>query len=176
MSETQNSSPDSSAVGKTRLKRWLIGIFAVFLIIAVGLSSIDLDQAKDTLIAKVSAESGMNIEIESIGFGFAHGLGLKCSGVKVVTPKGETYAVDHLYLLAEWAPLLVGEFKINSATLDRPQLTLKLSDSPTEKPATSKKEPEDAKPGSAAPVKSAQEALKKSQLSVKNFKISRIKT
>jgi hypothetical protein len=88
VSENQNSSPDSAAIGKTRLKRWLIGFFAVFLIIAAGLSSIDLDQAKDTLIAKVFAESGMEIEIESIGFGFAHGLGLKCSGVKVVTPKG----------------------------------------------------------------------------------------
>ncbi|MFT4577930.1 MAG: hypothetical protein ACI9UO_000749 [Nitrospinales bacterium] len=172
MSETQNSSPDSATVRKTRLKRWLIGFFAVVLIIAVGLSSIDLDQAKDTLIAKVSAESGMKIEIDSIGFGFAHGLGLKCSGVKVVTPKGETYAVDHLHLLAEWAPLLFGEFKISSATLDRPRLTLNLSDSPAKKPATSKKEPAEAKPTSTTPVKSAQRALKKSQLSVRNFKIS----
>jgi hypothetical protein len=172
VSETQNSFSDSAVIRKTRLKRGLIGFFAVFLIIAVGLSSIDLDQAKDTLIEKVSAESGMNIEIESIGFGFAHGLGLKCSGVKVVTPKGETYAVDHLHLLAEWAPLLVGEFKISSATLDRPRLTLNLSDTPAKKPATSKKEPTEAKPGSTTPVKSAQEALKKSQLSVRNFKIS----
>ena len=91
----------------------------------MGLSSIDLDQIKDTFIAKVSAESGMNIEIESIGFGFAHGLILKCRGVKVVTPKGETFDVDHLHLLAELVPLLLGELKINSATLDRPQLTLK---------------------------------------------------
>ena len=172
MSENQNSSPDSASIGKTRLKRWLIGFFAVFLIIAAGLSSIDLDQAKDTLIAKVSAESGMKIEIESIGFGFAHGLGLKCSGVKVVTPKGETYAVDHLHLLAEWAPLLVGEFKINNATLDRPQLTLNLSESPAKKPETSKKEPVDTKPSLTTPFKSAQEALKKSQLALRNFKIS----
>ena len=172
MSEIQNSSPDSAVVRKTRLKRWLIGFFAVFLVIVVGLSSIDLDQVKDTLITKVSAESGMNIEIESIGFGFVHGLGLKCSGVKVVTPKGETYAVDHLHLLAEWAPLLFGEFKISSATLDRPQLTLNLSDSPAKKPATSKKGPVNAKPSSKTPVKSAQEALKKSQLSVRNFEIS----
>ncbi|MBL4664718.1 MAG: AsmA family protein, partial [Nitrospinaceae bacterium] len=172
MSETQNSSPDSAAATKTRLKRWLIGFFVVFLIIAVGLSSIDLDQAKNTLIDKISAESGMSIEIESIGFGFAHGLGLKCSGVKVVTPNGETYAVDHLHLLAEWAPLLFGEFKISSATLDRPRLTLKLSDSPAKKPTTGKKEPAEAKPGSTSPVKSVQEALKKSHLSVRNFKIS----
>jgi len=172
VSGIQNSSPDSAVVRKTRLKRWLIGFFAVFLVIVVGLSSIDLDQVKDTLITKVSAESGMNIEIESIGFGFVHGLGLKCSGVKVVTPKGETYAVDHLHLLAEWAPLLFGEFKISSATLDRPQLTLNLSDSPAKKPATSKKGPVDATPGSKTPVKSAQEALKKSQLSVQNFEIS----
>ena len=70
MSETQ-------VVRKIRLKRWLMGFLTIFLVITVGLSSIDLDQVKDTLIAKVSAESGMNIEIESIGFGFAHGLGLK---------------------------------------------------------------------------------------------------
>ncbi len=170
MSDIQNSFPHSATDGKTRLKRWLMGFFAVFLIIAVGLSSIDLDQVKDILIEKVSAESGMNIEIESIGFGFSHGLGLKCSGVKVITPNGEIYAVDHLHLLAEWAPLLLGEFKINSATLDRPRLTLKLSDSPAKKSATSKKA--DAKPSSTTPVKSAQEALKKSHLSVRNFKIS----
>ena len=73
-----------------------------FLIIAVGLSSIDLDQAKDTLIAKVSAESGMKIEIESIGFGFSQGLKIKCRGVKVATPDGETYAVAQLNLLPKW--------------------------------------------------------------------------
>ncbi|MBT5468990.1 MAG: AsmA family protein [Nitrospina sp.] len=172
MTETKNSPSQKSKTGKTLLKRGLIGFFAVILLLAIVLSTIDLEDAKNTLIEKVSAESGMKIEIESIGFGFAHGLGLKCSGVKVVTPKGETYAVDHLHLLAEWAPLLTGEFKINTATLDRPQLTLNLSDKPAKKPETSKKGPEDAKPGSTTPVKSAQEALKKSQLSVRNFKIS----
>ena len=146
MTETKNSPSQKSKTGKTLLKRGLIGFFAVILLLAIVLSTIDLEDAKNTLIEKVSAESGMKIEIESIGFGFAHGLGLKCSGVKVVTPKGETYAVDHLHLLAEWAPLLTGEFKINTATLDRPQLTLNLSDKPAKKPETSKKGPEDAKP------------------------------
>ncbi len=168
----KNSLAQKSKPIKTFLKWGLIGFFAFILLIGIFLSTIDLDEAKDTLIEKVSAESGMKIEIESIGFGFAHGLGLKCSGVEVVTPKGETYAVDHLYLQAQWAPLLVGEFKINSAILDHPQLTLNLSDSTEKKPAPSKKEPGEAKPGSTTPVKSAQEALKKSQLSVRNFKIS----
>ena len=149
-----------------------MGFFAVILLLAIVLSTIDLDEVKNTLIEKVSAESGMKIEIESIGFGFAHGLGLKCSGVKVETPEGETYAVDQLHLLAQWAPLLAGEFKIDSAALDGPKLTLKLPDPSEKKPAPDKKDSEEAKPGSPTPVQSVQEKLKKSQLSVRNFKIS----
>jgi len=168
----ENSPPQKSKTGKTFLKWGFIGFFAVILVLAIVLSTIDLDEAKNTLIEKVSTETGMKIDIESIGFGFAHGLGLKCNGVKVVTPKGETYAVDQLHLLAQWAPLFAGEFKIDSATLDRPKLTLNLSDQPEKKSDPGKKEPTDAKPGSKTPVQSAQEALKKSQLSVRNFKIS----
>ena len=172
MPETQNNPPKAKASNKTRRKLWLIGIFAVFALLLIALTSIDLNQVKDSLIAKYSAESGMKIEIESIALGFAHGLGLKCSGVKIVTPTGETYAVDHLHLLAEWAPLLRGEFKINSATLDRPQLTLNLSETPAKEPAVGKKLQKDTEPAPASPVESIQNILKESQLSVRHFKIS----
>jgi len=166
----ENSPSQKSKNIKTFLKWGLVGFFAVILLIAIALSTIDLDEAKDTLIAKVSAETGMKIDIESIGFGFAHGLGLKCSGVKVVTPKGETYAVKQLHLLAQWAPLLSGEFKIDSAALEGPKLTINLPDPNEKKPEPEKKEPTDAKP--ATPVQSAQKKLKNAQLSVQNFKIS----
>lgn len=168
----ENSSHRKLKAGKAFLKWGLMGFFAVILLSAIVLSTLDLNQAKDKLIEKVSAESGMKIEIESVGFGFSHGLGLKCSGVKIATLKGETYAADHLHLVAEWAPLLAGEFKINRAALDGPKLTLKLSDQPEKKPDAEKKEPPDTKPGSTTPAQSVQEALKKSRLSVRNFEIS----
>ena len=171
MTEMENSPSKKPKTVKTFLKWGLMGFFGFILLIAIVLSTIDLDEAKNTLIAKVSTETGMKIEIESIGFGFAHGLGLKCTGVKVETPEGESYAVDQLHLLAQWAPLLAGEFKIESAALDGPKLTIHLSDPLEKKPEPSKKDPEEAKPDST-PVQSAQEKLKKSQLSVRNFKVS----
>ena len=171
VSEMENNPPRNSKTVKTFLKWGSMAVFAGILVLAVVLATIDLDEAKNTLIEKVSAETGMKIQIDSIGFGFAHGLGLKCSGVKVATPEGETYAVNQLHLLAEWAPLLSGEFKINSAALDGPKLTLKLPDK-TKKEPDSDKETGDSKPGSPSPVQSAQEKLKESQLSVKNFQIS----
>ena len=39
----------------------------------------------------------MKVEIESVGFGFAHGFGLKYIGVKVATPEGETYNIGQDY-------------------------------------------------------------------------------
>ena len=127
----ENSSPQKLISLNTFLKWGLIGFIGAILVIAIVLST-NLDEAKKTLIAKVSAETGIKIDIESIGFGFAHGLGLKCSGVNIVTPDGETYAVEQLHLLAQWGPLFAGEFKIESAALDSPKLTLRLPD-PTEK-------------------------------------------
>ena len=95
----ENSQPRKSITIKTLLKWGLRGFFAVILPFAIVLSTIALNEAKDTIIEKISTESGIKIEIESIEFGFSHGLEIKCSGVKVVTPDSETYAVDHLNLL-----------------------------------------------------------------------------
>ena len=166
----ENSSPQKLISLNTFLKWGLIGFIGAILVIAIVLST-NLDEAKKTLIAKVSAETGMKIDIESIGFGFAHGLGLKCSGVNVVTPDGETYAVEQLHLLAQWGPLFAGEFKIESAALDSPKLTLRLPDPTEKKPESDKKVPEETKPFSN-PVQSTQKKLKEIQLAVRNFKIS----
>lgn len=172
MAETENSPPQKPKTAKSLLKWGLIGFFGLILVVVIIISTIDLEEAKNTLIERVSAETGMKIEIDSIGIGIAHGLGLKCSGVKVATPKGETYAVNQLHLLAEWAPLLSGEFKIKSATLDGPKLTLKLPDPTEKKTEPEKKKTEDKKPETDSPVKSVQTKLKETQLSVKNFEIS----
>jgi hypothetical protein len=166
----ENSSPQKLISLNTFLKWGLIGFLGAILVIAIVLST-NLDEAKNTLIAKVSAETGMKIDIESIGFGFAHGLGLKCSGVNIVTPDGETYAVEQLHLLAQWGPLFAGKFKIDSAALDSPKLTLILPDSTEKKTESDKKVLEETKPFSS-PVQSAQKKLKETQLSVRNLKIS----
>ena len=108
---------------KILLKWGLRGFFAVILLFAIVLSTITLNEAKDTIIEKISAESGLKIEIESIGFGFSQGLKIKCRGVKVVTPDGKTYAVGHLNLLPKWA-LLLGKLKIDSTVFDLENISL----------------------------------------------------
>jgi len=113
----ENDQPKKLKTVKTLSKWGLRSFFTAILLLAIVLSTFALNEAKDTIIEKISTESGIKIEIESIGFGFSHGLEIKCSGVKVVTPDGETYAVDHLNLLPKWA-LLLGKLKIDSAVFD----------------------------------------------------------
>ena len=82
----ENNQPRKSITIKILLKLGLRGVFIVFLLFAIVLSTITLNEAKDTIIEKISAENGIEIEIESIGFGFSQGLEIKCRGVKFVNP------------------------------------------------------------------------------------------
>ena len=108
---------------KIFVKWGLRGGFAVILLFAIVLSTITVNEAKDTIIEKISAESGMKIEIESIGFGFSRGLKIKFRGVKVATPDGKSYAVAHLNLLPKWA-LLLSKLKIDSTVFDLENISL----------------------------------------------------
>ena len=45
------------------------GAFVVLLSLTIFLATIDLDEAKSTLIEKVYSETGMKVKIESIGSG-----------------------------------------------------------------------------------------------------------
>ena len=119
----ENIQPRKSITMKILLKWGLRSFFAVILLFAIVLSTITLNEAKDTIIEKISAESGIKIEIESIGFGFSQGLKIQCRGVKVVTPDGKTYAMSHLNLLPKWA-LLLGKLKIDSTVFDLENISL----------------------------------------------------
>jgi len=119
----ENSQRKKSITMKILLKWGLRGVFAVILIFAIILSTISLNEAKDTIIEKISAESGIEIKIESIGFGFSQGLEIKCRGVKFVNPDGKTYAVGHLNLIPKWA-LLLDKLKIDSTVFDLENISL----------------------------------------------------
>jgi len=125
VSKMENNQPRKSITMKILLKLGLKGGIILILLFAIVLSTITLNEAKDTIIKKISAENGIEIEIESIGFGFSKGLKIKCRGVKVVTPDGETYAVGNLNLLPKWA-LLLGKLKIDSTVFDLENISLPL--------------------------------------------------
>ena len=125
VSKMENNQPRKSIIMKILLKLGLKGGIILILLFAIVLSTITLNEAKDTIIKKISAENGIEIEIESIGFGFSKGLKIKCRGVKVVTPDGETYAVGNLNLLPKWA-LLLGKLKIDSTVFDLENISLPL--------------------------------------------------
>ena len=65
VSRMENSQPRKSITMKILLKRGLRGGFTVILLFAIVLTTITVNEAKDTIIEKISAESGMKIEIES---------------------------------------------------------------------------------------------------------------
>ncbi len=121
---------------KSFLKRWIWVPVALILTLVIILSQVDLESVKENLIQKVSDETGLKVEIDSIGFGFSSGLGLQCKGVKVSTPEGDHYSVDRLDLLAAWSPLLKGEFKIKSAVLEHPVIKLEIPELAPEQPPT----------------------------------------
>ena len=153
------------------LKLWIGVPCALILALVIILSQIDLESVKETLVQRISEETGLKVEMDSIGFGLSHGLGLQLKGVKVRSPKGDNFSVDRLHLLAEWRPLLQGEFKIKSVTLEHPEATLELPDTP-EKPA-------EKPPGKPLPpakpsgkIQSATEKLKSTRLSVNELIVS----
>ena len=116
----------SKTPSKSSLKRWIWVSFSLIFVITIILTQIDLDSVKENLIEKVSSETGLKVEIDSIGLGFSRGLGLQCKGVKVITPEGDQYSVDRLDLLAAWSPLFRGEFKIKAVDLEHPVIKLEL--------------------------------------------------
>ena len=86
----------SKTSSKSTLIRWIWMPFALIFITTIILTQIDLDSVKEKLIEKVSNETGLKVEIDSIEFGFSRGLGLQCKGVKVSTPEAVSYT--HLTL------------------------------------------------------------------------------
>ncbi|MBT3366263.1 MAG: hypothetical protein HN472_17235 [Nitrospina sp.] len=168
---SKENSPSSQR--KFSLKLWLGIPFALFLVLLVILSQIDLESVKEELVQRISEETGLKVEMESIGFGFSHGLGLQGKGVKVSTPEGDQYSVDRLDLLAAWSPLLKGEFKIKSAALEHPVLKLEISKTQKEPTPTEKEKPADM-PGlvDAKTLESTTQKIKDSPLSIDKFVIS----
>ena len=171
----------SQTPSKSMLKRLIWVPFALILVLAIILTQIDLESVKENLIEKVSSETGMKVEIDSIGFGFSRGLGLQCKGVKVSTPKGDHYSVDRLDLLAAWSPLLKGEFKIKSAALEHPVIKLEMPkpkpEQSTEKDQTPEEE-EKAKPAAepglvdTKTLESTTQKVKDTPLTIDKFVIS----
>jgi uncharacterized protein involved in outer membrane biogenesis len=166
----------SKTPSKSSLKRWIWVPFALIFIIIIILTQIDLNSVKENLIEKVSTETGLKVEIDSIGFVFIHGLGLQCKGVNVGTPEGDQYSVDRLDLLAAWSPLFRGEFKIKSAALKHPVIKLEL---PKPKQPAEKKQPQKEKKKPAEKsglvdsetIKSTTVKLESNPLSINKFVI-----
>ncbi|MBC8288552.1 MAG: AsmA-like C-terminal domain-containing protein [Nitrospinae bacterium] len=153
--------------------------FTLLLVFLIILTQIDLESIKESLIEKVSSETGLKVEIDEIGFGFSGGLGLQCKGVKVSTPKGNHYSVDRLDLLAAWSPLLSGEFEIKSAALIHPVIKLEIPERPQppiekEKPEKDNKEKPEDQPGlvSSKTLQSTTSKIKDTPLTIDKFVIS----
>ena len=158
---------------KLSLKLWLGVPFALFIVVLIILSQIDLESVKEDLVKRIAEETGLQVEIGSMGFGFSHGLGLQCKGVKVNTPEGHHLSVKSLHLLAEWMPLLTGEVKIKSAALVQPEVTLEMPEAPSEAPAAvDQKPPEKEELIAPATIESTKNKLKDTQLSIEKFILS----
>jgi uncharacterized protein involved in outer membrane biogenesis len=158
---------------KLLLKPWVWVPLALILILGIILTQVDLESVKENLVQRISQETGLKVEIDSMGFGFSHGLGLQGKGVKVSTPEGHRFSVDRLYLLAELKPLLLGEIKIKSAALEHPEVTLEIFESAPEQPPV-EKTPEEPTAELIDPntLQSATDKFKSTPLSIEKFIIS----
>ena len=167
---------ESAPLTRFARKPWFWGPLALILVILIILTQIDLEAVKENVIKKVASETGMKVEIDSIGFGFSHGLGLQCKGVKVNTPEGNHYSVDRLDLLAAWSPLLSGEFKIKSAALEHPVIRLeiaKASEQPAEREEPKKDTPsKEQGPVSPEAINSTSQKVTETPLTIDKFVIS----
>ncbi len=177
MTSTPAKKIPAPAPSKSALKRWVWVPLALILALGLALAQIDLNAIKEQLVQRVSSEMGLQIEMDSIGFSFSHGLGFKCEKVEVRSPDGNRFSVDRLHLLAEWGPLLQGELKIKSIALEHPEATLTLPE-PSAGPAPVSGEKQEEKlPAQTelidpAALKSATGQLKKTQLSIEELIIS----
>ncbi len=171
----KNNSPSPSP--RLSLKRWIWVPFALIFVLLIILAQIDLESIKEQLVQRASQETGLKVEMESIGFSFSHGFGFKGKDVKVSTPDGNRFSVDQLHLLAEWGPLLHGELKIKSIALEHPEATLTIPETPPEpSPVAEEKRQEKLPPPTEIihpeTLKSATEKLKSTQLSIEELMVT----
>jgi hypothetical protein len=169
---TKNNRPSS---GKSFLLRpWVWIPLALIFIFGVILTQVDLESVKEKLVQRISQETGLQVSIDSMGFGFSPGLGLQGKGVKVSTPDGKRFSVDRLHLLAEWGPLLKGELNIKSIALEHPEVTLELSKIPSPEVEEKPSEKPLPEPGLIAlkTLKTTTEKLKNNRLSIEKLMVS----
>jgi len=153
------------------LKLWIGVPCALILALVIILSQIDLETVKENFVQRISQETGLKVAMESIGFSFSHGLGLQLKGVKVRSPEGNHFSVERLHLLAEWSPLLKGEFKIKSVTLEHPEATLEIP-APLPKVEEKQKSQPETKLIDPETIQSVASKIKSTRLSIKKLIVS----
>ena len=170
---TATPSKENSPPARKRfsLKLWIGVPCALILALVIILSQIDLETVKENFVQRISQETGLKVAMESIGFSFSHGLGLQLKGVKVRSPEGNHFSVERLHLLAEWSPLLKGEFKIKSVTLEHPEATLEIP-APLPKVEEKQKSQPETKLIDPEKIQSAASKVKSTRLSIKKLIVS----
>ena len=170
---TPTPSKENSPPARKRfsLKLWIGVPCALILALVIILSQIDLETVKENFVQRISQETGLKVAMESIGFSFSHGLGLQLKGVKVRSPEGNHFSVERLHLLAEWRPLLKGEFKIKSVTLEHPEATLEIP-APLPKVEEKQKSQPETKLIDPEKIQSAASKVKSTRLSIKKLIVS----
>ena len=171
MTPTPSKKNSPPARKRFSLKLWIGVPCALILALVIILSQIDLETVKENFVQRISQETGLKVAMESIGFSFSHGLGLQLKGVKVRSPEGNHFSVERLHLLAEWSPLLKGEFKIKSVTLEHPEATLEIP-APLPKVEEKQKSQPETKLIDPEKIQSAASKVKSTRLSIKKLIVS----
>ncbi len=167
--------PSTPTPKRFALKLWIAVPLALILALIIILSQIDLESVKENLVQRISEETGLKIEVDAIGFSFSHGLGLQLKHVEVQSATGNHFSVERLHLLAEWKPLLTGEFKIKSVTLEHPEATLELPATIAKTfPAVEEKQkaPSETKLIDPKKIQSAASKVESTRLSIKKLNVS----
>ncbi|MCH8156763.1 MAG: hypothetical protein IID18_03260, partial [Nitrospinae bacterium] len=124
--------PENKPSAATPSRRFLKFVLATGLLLGAVLVGIllflDLNSFRKPIMDGLSRATGLSIEIESISLSLAHGLSLRCGGLKVRSSDGsrEIFAAQDLFLDAELKPLLNRELKIRRISVVKPTMKIPL--------------------------------------------------
>ncbi len=126
-------------------RSWLLGGFVTLLlllaaVLLVAPRLLTSSTVKQKIQAMVTAKTGGELDFQAIDLNYLPTPGVELQEVRLNFPDQAQGSIDAVRIIPELLPLLRGEVRLSSLTLDSPQLSLSLpaakADAPSEQPLT----------------------------------------
>lgn len=111
-----------------RFLKFGLAISLFFVVIFIGIVSMNLDFLRGPIVDELSQMTGLSIEIESLNLSLSNGLSLRGGGLKVSSKDDsqKIFLAEDFFLDAELKPLLKRQLKIKKIILVKPTMNVVL--------------------------------------------------